>query len=262
MLQKTLLTTSALVLCVSIAFAGQKTNQSGDRISLPDRNPGLPVRMDHRIPAVVAIGHTGAGPVRINISDWVPGATFNNFSKDKNAEFLSWYAFATVNYSNGYSGDCSYYGSSMTASNAIPITGRGATVTKIKVPLVSLSGSQTKFNVGIYSATASGLPGSTELAGGSTTASDTNYCCTAVRSVDVNITLKAGQNYFLEVTCKTDNCKGGWDMEDTDLSGKAQDYFRYISRRWCGNNRSHHATSSSPWHLSTQYPEQGAAIVK
>jgi hypothetical protein len=207
------------------------------------------------------IGHTGARPARNNVSHWVPDATFNNFSKDKNAEFLSWYGFVTAHYSNHHE-HCSSSNpcSSLTVSNAIPIIGTGAAVTKIEVPLFSLTGSQTDFNVGIYSATPSGLPGSLELAGASTTASDTEYCCTAVRSVHVHITLEAGKKYFLEVTCRSDKCEGGWDLEDTDFSGDAQDFVRYTAHF---TTAGFHETFSSPWHVTTaEYPAQPAAIIK
>jgi hypothetical protein len=68
------------------------------------------MRFDQRVPAAAMIGKAGGAPVSNNVSHWVPGATFNNFSKDKNAEFLSWYRFVTA---RGYSscpclllGDC------------------------------------------------------------------------------------------------------------------------------------------------------------
>jgi hypothetical protein len=174
-------------------------------------------------------GHAGAAPVRNNVSHWAPGATFNNFSMDKNAEFLSWYGFSAINWHSSETFSGYHQSVSEVASNAIAIVGTGRKVRKILVPLFSLSGSRTEFNIGIYSATPSGLPGSLELAGGSTTASDTEHCCTAVRSIDVDIKLKAGQKYFLEVTCPTSEteCSGGWNTEDTDFSGDAQDYFHH-----------------------------------
>ncbi|HEX4079863.1 MAG TPA: hypothetical protein VHX61_13430 [Rhizomicrobium sp.] len=251
--------TTALVLCVSVSFAEPTASRSGDGVSLLHGKPGLPVRFDHRVPATVMIGHTDARPVRNTISHRLPNATFNNFSKDRNGEFLSWYGFATAgDYGNHQNCSSSNPCLSYTASKAIPITGTGAKVATIKVPLFSQTGSQTEFNVGIYSATPSGLPGSLELAGASTTASNTEYCCTAVRSVHVHVTLKAGQKYFLEVTCKSDDCEGGWDMEDTDFSGDVQDYVRYTAHF----TTAVHETVSSPWHLSTEYPEQPAALIK
>jgi hypothetical protein len=223
------------------------------------------MRFGQRVPAAVMIGKAAGAPVRNNVSHWVPGATFNNFSKDKNAEFLSWHRFVTA---RGYSScpsnsDVCY---SETASNAIPIVGTGKKVTKILVPLFG-STQHSEYNVGIYSATPSGYPGSQELAGGSTTpTNDIEYCCKAVRSVDVDITLRRGQKYFLEVNCTCRYCYGGWDMEDTDFSGNAQDYFRY-RQLWKHYGGSHSWTISSwtvssPWHLSTEYPEQPAAIAK
>lgn len=256
MLRRTLGATTALVLCASLAYAGEKASQANGLLGLMQRKHGLPMRADGRIVAAMAVGRAG-GPISRNVLPDVANATFNNFSRYANAQFISWYGFVTEGLFNG---DCSCICSAFTASNAIPITGTGATVTKIKVPITSLTGPSTEFNVGIYSATASGLPGSHELAGGLTTASDTKYCCTAVRSVKVNITLNAGKKYFLEVTCEyVQDCSGGWDMEDTDFSGTAQDYFRYkLVQHSCVSNH----TSSSPWHLSTTYPGQPAAIIK
>jgi hypothetical protein len=96
MYRKSLLAATALVLCVSITVAGPKTGQAGDPNSPRDRKPSLPVRLDHRIPAVLAIGRTGAAPHGSNVSHWVPDAVFNNFSKDGNAEFISWYGFTAI----------------------------------------------------------------------------------------------------------------------------------------------------------------------
>jgi hypothetical protein len=47
---KTLLTTTALVLCVSAAFAAQKVNQPSNRIPLWNNRLGLPLHLDHGIP--------------------------------------------------------------------------------------------------------------------------------------------------------------------------------------------------------------------
>ena len=136
---------------------------------------------------------------------------------------------------------------------------------KIVVPLVSFS-SLAEFNVGIFSATASGLPGNHELAGGTTTASYTNLCCTSARSIDVNITLTAGQKYFVEVSCaptRQSNCYGLWLMEDTDFSGDSQDYFHWEEiESWTSGGTRFTYTISSPWHLSTEHPVEAAAIVK
>ena len=82
------------------------------------------------------------------------------------------------------------------------------------------------FNVGIYSATASGLPGN-ELAGASTTAS---HCsASGLCTVRVDIKLKAGTEYFVEVACgqNTKSCYGAWDMESLDWSGDQPDYWHY-----------------------------------
>ena len=261
----TFLAATALVLCASLSFAGQRIGQTGVGSSLPYRRPGLPARFDHPLSAVVAIGRAGALPVRNNVSHWVPGAVFNNFSKDKNAEFMSWYGFFAFGEHSCYTGDASSTCVSAVAINAIAITGTGKKVKSISVPLTTPTSSKTEFNVGIFSATSSGLPGSHELAGGSTTASNTGICCTAVRAVKVDVTLKAGQKYFVEVTCPTSEkyCAGVWDMADTNFSGDTQDYYRFrthVSHFFQGKTTTF--SVSSPWHLSTQYPDQPAAIVK
>ena len=204
MLRKMWCATTALVLCVSAGMAAQETSHPGDGNLIVHRKPGPPARPGCLVSAVVAVGHADAAPIRNNVAHRTPLATFNNFSKDKNAEFLSWYGFAVI--SSAY---CYYYESashycfSEVAANAIPITGTGAKVKRITVPLFSSTGAKTNYNVGIYSATPSGLPGNLELAGGSTTASDTELCCTAARTVNVDITLQAG-----EIILRRSNLRG------------------------------------------------------
>jgi hypothetical protein len=164
MFRKSLLAATALVLCVSVTFGGPKTGQSGVRISLRDAKPGFDVRLDHRMSPVVMAGKAGA-PVHNNASHWVPHATFNNFSKDRNAEFLSWYGFSVMNIEGpcGSNSGCTF---SEIAGNAIPIVGTGHKVTKILVPLFSLASPSSGFNVGIYSATPSGFPAAWSLPAG------------------------------------------------------------------------------------------------
>jgi hypothetical protein len=55
---------------------------------------------------------------------------------------------------------------------------------------------------------------------------------------------------------------GGWNLEDTDMSGAAVDYYHFgATPTWtslCGSG----SPCSSPWHASKYYPETGAAILK
>jgi hypothetical protein len=118
--------------------------------------------------------------------------------------------------------------------------------------------------VGLYSATASGLPGN-ELTGASTTASDTTYCCTGLRTVKVApIKLKAGQKYFVEVTggkSSTDS-NGVWEMESLDWSGDMVDYYHFKEHvTYNSGSGTYSSNFSSPWHQSTYIPSNPAAKV-
>jgi hypothetical protein len=256
MLQKTLLATTALVLCVSsMAFTGEISGPAGDKVSLRNGKLEIPTLLGHRLPAIVRPGKVGL-PVPNNVSHWVAGATFNNFSKDKNAEFVSWYGFPILHTVSSCGSSCQI---SDFGTWAVPIVGAGKEVKRITVPLFSETGSTTEYNAGIYSATASGLPGKQELAGASTTASDTEYCCTSARTVDIDIRLKKGDKYFLEVMCPV-SCYGGWQIEDTDFSGDAFAYYQFRERYKDGT---YHYTASSPWTVpSTIGPNEPAGIIK
>jgi hypothetical protein len=89
-------------------------------------------------------------------------------------------------------------------------TGAGLTVSKIRVPVQG-----GEFRACIDSVTASGLPG------------DEIVCASAIpngalTTVRIKPTLlKAGKKYFLEIAASSDAASyGGWDLEDTDFSGR------------------------------------------
>jgi hypothetical protein len=196
-----------------------------------------------------------------------PNAIFDNIDwKDKNQEWLSYYGLTALSSSFSYYASRHYhYKFSEVGFNALSFYGTGKRARKIGVPLFTETGSATKFNVGIYSATASGLPGK-ELAGGSTTASSDTACCTQLRWVDVHVKLKAGRQYFLAVSCgenttKPLDCYGGWMMEDT-----GQDYWHvreFETYTFGSTNSTQTFTYSSPWHVTTGIGAgQGAAIIK
>ena len=262
MLKKAFLVTTALVLCVSTGFAAQQPHRPGERILARFMKLGIPVHVVHGFPVTVITTAKTGHPAAHVAQQFGRGVTFSNLDKDDpNAQFVSWYgATATAAKSCYYSG--SYFSCfSEAGNNAIPITGLGYRARKITVPLFSLSGPSTEYNVGIYSATPSGLPGN-ELAGASTTASDTQYCCTGLRTVHVDIKLKAGQQYFVEVACgqNTGACYGGWDMESRDWSGDQTDYWHFKEHGSYNFGTGTHTSSfSSPWHLSTYLTVTGPA---
>jgi hypothetical protein len=275
MLRKTLITTSALVLGVSLTFAGPKTGQTANRISLREGKPGIPSPLDHSIPAAVMITKAGAGPVHNNVSHWVPGATFNNFGKDKNAEFVSWYGFAAVSaeYSS-YVSSHYHYKFSEVGFNATPFTGNGkAPKTMTFAGFAYSNASTAEFEGAILSATTSGLPGKAIATTSATTLSETSLCCHSVRTVKFHRApvLTSGKEYFAAVECVNRPCEGGWAMEDTDFSGAVVDYWHVHEKETYGDctgscsqcvGSSCVASYSSPWHESTKYPTAGAAIIK
>ena len=258
MFRTTVLATTALVLCVSFARAGHQTGRPSDRLAQYFERDRSPVMILNAFPVPSSSYENG------KLAPKYPNAIFDNIDwKDKNQEWLSWYGFRTE-----ASEFCSYLSSqyhvclSVTVNDALAFDGTGKKARKIGVPLYELTGSGTEFNVGIYSATPSGLPGN-ELAGGSTTASSTTICCTQLRWVDVNVKLKAGREYFLEVECGENGsnfCNGVWMPES-----EGTDYFHYVERETYNtyySNGTQHYTYSSPWHASTYALGEGAAIIK
>jgi hypothetical protein len=264
MFRKTLLTTTALVLGASVAFA--------THVKAPIHNvPYKPVNFGTAGHVVrghavnFSIGNTKhLPPVHNNVSHVTPGAIYGNFSKDKNAEFVSWYGFRVEN-----SGFSSYFSShdffrdDFTASNAVPFSG-GGTLKKMTFAGFSYEPSTAEYRGAILSRTASGLPGGTIATTASTTMSDSGLCCQSARKVAFpgTPTLPSG-NYFAAVQCANSPCDGGWAMEDTDFSGATVDYYHYNeTETYNFGTNTHTYHFSSPWHASTYYPTAGAVIVK
>jgi hypothetical protein len=195
------------------------------------------------------------------------GAIFNNIVwRDKNAEWLTWYAFTTINSAVSYYASKDFhYKLSEIGFNALPFYGTGATARKVGVAVTGSSAF-----VSVASATASGAPGN-EVSGALATKRGNKTWELAWAKVDVK--LKAGKEYFLAVSCPQSerNCNGGWYMELDDLSGGATDYWHvkehetYNFGTSCPSGtycHDHTYSFSSPWRLSDYYPEQGAAIIK
>jgi hypothetical protein len=260
--RKSLLAATALVLCVSAASAEQKTDRPSDRIAPRWMNLGVPLHVVNGFPLAVMRDRTAStprAPIYKNGPPKYRNAIFDNIDwKSKNEKWLRDYGFVALAEQSCYS-ESSHYHYCVTdnANNALPFYGTGKKAKGIGVPLFSETGSSTEYNIGIYSATASGLPGSSELAAGSATANTTgNWPLTWV---DVNVKLNKGQEFFLEVSCaagQTD-CYGGW--EPSVYTGA--DYYHYTERETYNYGTGTHSTLySSPWHESTD--SEGAGVIR
>ena len=256
---KTLLMTTALVLCVSTAFAAQKIDRPKDKFLSRFMKLGVPEHIVQGFPVTVMIPRRGTLPVPGNSFAKYRNAIFDNIRwRDKNAEWISWYGFNAINLSEcEYVSSNYHYCDSEDGFNAFPFYGTGKKAKKIGVAIFGGS----EYNIGIYSATVSGLPGS-EIAGASATAN--NFGTWPVTWVDVDVELKAGQEYFLAFSCPPGStfCEGGWYMEDSNFL-TAVDYW-HVKEKYSTVYYStvYKTTISSPWHESNLYPVEGAAVIK
>jgi hypothetical protein len=277
-LRTSLLATSALLMNASVGFA------AGDRVPPPPQMlmNGIAVTSRHGVPVLMVAppgranaAARGSVPAAYDATTYDGTTTFDNINrKFANAEFLSWYGFsASAGYSYSScddrpgSGYC--YSATWFVANAIPIIGKGRTVTTIEVPIYSYERSAT-FNVGLYSSVG-GLPGE-EVAGASTTGASTTYCCSALRTVKIpRTTLAKGTQYFVVVAPVTNNSgsnyanEGLWLLEDTDYAVNQSDYvFIDKTTRSCTTSLDKCRTThiGSGWQPSTEYPAEPAAIVK
>jgi hypothetical protein len=259
MFRKSLLVAAALVVCVSAAAAGQKTDRPSDRIMPRWINSGVPGHIVNGFPVMVMTGRPAAVPDHGNRPPKYGNAIFDNIDwKSKNQKWLNYYGFAALDEQSCYYQSAHYhYCISETGNNALPFHGTGKKATKIGVPLYSVTGSTTEYNIGIYSATASGLPGQ-ELAGASATANTTGKW--PLTWVNVDVKLKARQEYFLEISCgagQTD-CDGGWEISPYE----GTDYYHSTEHETFNfGSGTHTYTSSSPWHETTAYYQEGAAVI-
>ncbi|MGD0191868.1 MAG: hypothetical protein ABSD74_14100 [Rhizomicrobium sp.] len=185
---------------------------------------------------------------------------FNNLSKDRNAQFLSWYGFQLYGYAqSACSGsNCTY--SSGYERLAIPIAGSGKSVTSILVPDTQVSGKGAKFTVALYSNTASGTPGKA-VPGASGTASavdsSSGYCCSELVSVKIpRTTLNAGTTYWIvENGAKQTGAYNSafWLGETTDFTqaGKllvqTHQYVTYDGFVLVNNTSAWQSTSEDKW---------------
>jgi hypothetical protein len=100
----------------------------------------------------------------------------------------------------------------------------------------------------------------------STTWSDTSLCCTAARTVKFSDApkLEKGKQYFVAVECANAPCDGGWNVENTDFSEDAIDYFQVRIKETYNFHYGHTDTyvyTSSPGSGSPIFAE-GAFILK
>lgn len=262
MLRKTLLVTTALVLATSVAYAGQKgynpSQAKGLQKNLAIGHPGQVVK---GIPSTMITTHRGAAPH--NAPPHLEAAKFSNFSKYANAQYVSWYGYRAENISSCYTISSHYFSCyQVAADNALSFTaGVTATTKKAETSLFSFY-SSAQYAVNIYS-DAGGLPGAVLATSKSFSDSDTSLCCTALRSVALKANLVAGTTYFAGVVGKCCNSDGGWNMENIDFSGAAQDYFHYKEHATYNYGSGTHTTNySSPWHASSYLPTTGALVLK
>src|SRR5437588_8035524 len=137
MLRKTLLVTTALVLCASLACAGQKGAMPKDSKAMA--KAFRLVQVGHAvngIPVTVTTSKGGTHPVH-NVAPHLDSPIFSNYAKYANGQFVSWYGYTAANYSYSYScsGTCYF---ALVGDNAFAFT-PAATVTskKVTVPLFS-----------------------------------------------------------------------------------------------------------------------------
>jgi len=157
------------------------------------------------------------------------GATFDNFSTDRNAEFLSWYGFSVSAYEYSSSSACarqsSYYSyTSGYTRIAIPIEGKGASVTSITIPVAVVRGG--KFNVALYTSDEKNTPRKQIAAASGVANESSGYCCGQIVTVSIPPTkLKKGKPYWLVesgAAARQTNNQLGWLAEDTDYTGDAK----------------------------------------
>src|SRR5437870_3728254 len=263
MLRKTLLATTALVLGASLAYAGQK--------GVMPKNSKLQAKMlshaahvVNHAPVIVQTSQRGSHPAHNNPPN-LAVATFTNYAKYANGQFISWYGYTAANESSCYTSGAYYSCFSFVGDNALSFT-PAATVTtkKVTVPLFSFY-STADYAVNIYSSSG-GLPGAVLATSKTFSDSDTSLCCTASRTVAIKAKLTGGTQYFLGVvgTQQSGNAYGGWDMEEKVQDGSVSDYWHYNEKLRYGytTTTGYNKAYSSPWHASTYIPTTGAVILK
>lgn len=260
MLKLNLLTSCALALVSSASLA------AADKVELRKSlipQGAVPVKSIHGFPVAVILlsargGHGFGSAPLANGS----GATFTNLSKDKNAEFLSWYGYESVNYSYYSCSSSHCLHESGYAAVAIPITGSGTAVTTIRVPNVA-----GKFTVALYTNGQNNkpdnpIPGASGTASGAASEGD---CCTQLVTVRIApTTLSAATTYWLveKATPPAPNSsnKTTWLGETTNFSGSAK--YLVDVHRFYKNSGVTRTNYTSGWEGSNLNLSEPAAEVK
>jgi hypothetical protein len=250
--RKSLLAATALAVSVAAVSASQSSDPPEDRLMSGFMKPGQPGIFVHGFPVAVTTSKPRTGSVHANAAPKYRDAIFDNIAwryLDTNAAWISWYGYVGLDEQSCYFQSSNYhYCISETENSALAFKGTGKRATKIGVA--------GRGDFGIYSATASGLPGH-ELAGGSCAPSFYGLCW-----IDIDLFLKKDRKYFLEVSCTRPSCVSTWDMENTDFSGDELDYFQLKEHKTYNYGTGTHTTSfSPPWHETTLIPATGAAII-
>lgn len=267
MITKTLLATTALVAASSMAFAGWhgtlprgqtwQQHQQLRREALLKQMPG--VRLDKNNVVIARVFTTTSKNAVGHDAKVLPhGSKVDNFSKSKNALFLSFFGWAVSNRSasNHYSGSyCISYGQNGSCLNyeqykeqykdtnqqsrAEPFKGLKS-ASEITVAAAQQSGTTGGYTVGIYSnhttttsqpcggggngyseLSAPSCPTGTALAAGtySTPPTWTGLCCSALHTVTFSpITLNKKSQYWVVMTAPGTTNTVYWNGQDTNFS--------------------------------------------
>lgn len=199
MLRKALLSTAAL------ALVGTAASAAGIH-AFPGHLPkgAVIVNNAHGIPMGMMLGAKNA-PTRLLPPSELSGVS-SNWSKSRNAPFISWYSYFVYESSTGSSGE----------EPAIAFTPAvSATTRSVSVDLAIESSSfGSSGRVSIYS-DSGGLPG-TEIAGKSVTATESwGPCCFPIKA-RVHAALTAGTQYWVVVKADNSNYMV-WGLQDSDF---------------------------------------------
>ncbi|MGD0191869.1 MAG: hypothetical protein ABSD74_14105 [Rhizomicrobium sp.] len=234
MFRYVLFSTTALVVAGAVSLAAADDKAANKRHALP---PGVIAASSiNGVPTTLIFeSKRQNGPLNSRkiapVEDPGKATAFSNLSKDRNAEFLSWYGFSVSAYSYSSESGSFYIYSSGYMQMAIPIVGRGQPVTTIKVPIAGAS----DFTIGLYTnGSVSGVnnvPLTQIVSGKGQGAEFSGYCCGQIVTVTIPpTTLNKGTTYWIvESAIKHEREKTGvgWLGEDTDYTGDVRPLMRY-----------------------------------
>ncbi|HEX3431596.1 MAG TPA: choice-of-anchor R domain-containing protein [Rhizomicrobium sp.] len=220
MLKKALLSSAALALASTVASA------AGIHAPAHLPNGAIAVTNSHGIPMGMMLGAQKNAPTHV-VMPSATSAIATNWSKSKNAPFISWYSYFVYESSTGSYGE----------EPAVQFTpAASATTSSVSLGLaVESSSTPSSGRVSIYT-DAGGVPG-TEIAGKNVTATESwGPCCFPLKA-KVAASLTAGTPYW--VVTKADNSNYlVWALQDGDFVNAAT-YAINFGSGW--------ASYSSPW---------------